>query len=85
MAVEQPEQPEQPELADVVALLLAHLRREQDDAVGLLSSLGDEAGMTLVGEAVSMALEIACRYAPGGKAEVEALLVDWQERRRGSL
>jgi hypothetical protein len=74
-----------PELADVVALLLCHMRRDQAAAVALLESMGRKTGLAAAGHAVTMALEIACRYAPGGQREVEELLTSWQEQRRESL
>ena len=75
----------QPELSDVVALLKLHLERDQAAAVALLESMGGPAGLALLGETITAALDIACRYAPDGKPEVMELLTSWQERHRGSL
>ena len=74
-----------PELPDLVALLLCHVRGDQDAAVGLLTSLGPDAALALVSEAITAALAVAYEFAPGGRAEVEGVLVSWQERRRDGL
>ena len=46
---------------------------------------GGYAELALVSEAITAALAVAYEFAPGGRAEVEGVLVSWQERRRDGL
>ena len=71
-----------PDLPDVVAFALAHLRGDQEACIALLEQTD---GVVLLGHVVSVALEVAYRALPGGRDELERMLVSWQARRNAGL
>jgi hypothetical protein len=73
------------ELADCVALLAAHIRGDEETCRELLGALGPDAGIVLLGHAISLLIEAAAGALPGGRAELLGMFTSWQERRRGQL
>jgi hypothetical protein len=76
---------EEPEQADAIAFLAAHVRGDERACQELLGALGTAGGIRLLSEVVSLAVGVACRSLPGGRAELLDMLTSWQERRRGQL
>ena len=77
--------PDTVEQADVIAFLAAHVRRDERTCQELLSALGAAGGVRLLGHAIELVIEVACRELPGGRPELADMLTSWQERHRGSL
>ena len=70
------------ELADVVAFLAAHVRGDEDACRALLAATD---GVKLLGFAIEVAIEVACRELPGGREEFGRMLAGWQARRNAGL
>lgn len=77
--------PETVEQADVIAFLAAHVRRDERTCQELLTALGTAGGIRLLGHAIELAIEVACRELPGGRDELARMLESWQVRRRDAL
>jgi hypothetical protein len=70
------------EQADAVALLLAHVRGQEDVVEAMLGMHEDRAAMFAATVGLLLML---LEQAGVNAAAVENTLTDWQERRRGSL
>lgn len=71
------------ELADVAALLVAHVRGEEETCRELLAAVPD--GVRLASYGTTAMVDLACRLLPGGRDELLEMLTAWQVRRRGQL